>query len=84
MPRILRAGSARAADSASLRPGQRQLLRRLPHWHECVESRMRREGHVRFGGPSGETGRLRGWYRASLGSNFLKVMQDQSCRSGQQ
>jgi len=34
---------------------------------------MRRKAHVRFGGRSEETGWLRGRYRASLRSNFVKV-----------
>ena len=30
------------------------------HWHEHMESRMRRESHVRFGGRAGETYRSKG------------------------
>jgi putative transposase len=37
---------------------------------------MRRKAHVRFGGRSEETGRLRGQHRASLRSNFVKVRQE--------
>src|SRR6266536_2652522 len=34
---------------------------------------MRRKAHVRFGGRSEETSRLKGRYRASLRSYFVKV-----------
>ena len=46
---------------------------RLARWHEVVESRMRGNAHVRFGGRAGETERPKGRHRAPVRPYYLKV-----------
>jgi hypothetical protein len=38
----------------------------MTYRHGLVESRMRGDAHVRFGGRTEETDRSKGWHRASV------------------
>ncbi len=65
-------GGHRQPVPLSGEPHPRPLVKRvggiagLTRRHGLVESRMRGDAHVRFGGRAGETGQLRGWHRAPV------------------